>query len=96
MKRIIPFLLFALSLSVSAQTMPQGGDPKLWAQALKIHRKAIVIDGHNDITGPMVDEDFDLITDTVIFSRLRSTMAQVQQASLTANAMIEELRWCVP
>ncbi|HEY8562049.1 MAG TPA: dipeptidase [Pyrinomonadaceae bacterium] len=59
------FLLFVFSLSTHAQTMPAGADPKLWAQALKIHQKAIVIDGHNDITSPMVDEDFDLIADTV-------------------------------
>lgn len=46
-----------------AQTMPAGADPKLWAEALKIHKKAIVIDGHNDITGPMVDDDFGLAED---------------------------------
>ena len=55
-------LLFVFSNSLFAQTMPQGADPKLWAEALKIHKKAIVIDGHNDITSPMVDDDFDLIT----------------------------------
>lgn len=48
-----------------AQTMPKDADPKLWTQALKIHKKAIVIDGHNDITSPMVDENFDLATDSV-------------------------------
>lgn len=45
--------------------MPAGADPKLWAKALKIHRKAIIVDGHNDITSPMVDEDFDLATNSV-------------------------------
>ncbi len=58
-------LLFVFSNSLFAQTMPQGADPKLWAEALKIHKKAIVIDGHNDITSPMVDEDFDLITNSI-------------------------------
>lgn len=48
-----------------AQTMPAGADKALWEKALKIHRKAIVIDGHNDITSPMVDEDLDLSTNTV-------------------------------
>lgn len=57
-------LLFVFSFSVFAQTMPQGADPKIWAQALKIHKKAIVIDGHNDIPSPMVDEDFDLAADS--------------------------------
>ena len=48
-----------------AQTMPTDADPKVWAQALKIHKKAIIVDGHNDITSPMVDEDLDLATNTV-------------------------------
>ncbi|HKX82691.1 MAG TPA: dipeptidase [Pyrinomonadaceae bacterium] len=56
-------LLFCCA-PVFAQTMPQGADPTLWKRALAIHKKAIVVDGHNDITGPMVDEDLDLATDT--------------------------------
>jgi membrane dipeptidase len=57
-------------ISASAQTMPPDADPKLWAQALKIHRKAIIIDGHNDITGPMMDMDFNLADDST--GRLQS------------------------
>ena len=34
--------------------------PDFGERALDIHKKAIVVDGHNDITCPMVDEDFDL------------------------------------
>ena len=64
MKRTI-FAILILSNFVFSQTMPAGADPKLWAQALKIHKKAIIVDGHNDITGPMVDEDFDLGTNSV-------------------------------
>jgi len=45
--------------------MPAGADPKIWAQAQKIHKKAIIIDGHNDIPSPMVDEDFDLGTNSI-------------------------------
>jgi membrane dipeptidase len=68
--KIIPVLLLTAaavltSAKLGAQTMPKDGDPKLWAQALKIHKKAIVIDGHNDIPSPMADEDFDLATDNV-------------------------------
>lgn len=58
-------LLFLLSNFTFGQTMPKDADPKLWARALNIHRRAIVIDGHNDITGPMVDADFDLGTNSV-------------------------------
>ncbi|MBK8147088.1 MAG: dipeptidase [Acidobacteria bacterium] len=58
-------LLLSFSLSAFSQTMPAGADAKLWAQALKIHKKAIIVDGHNDITSPMVDEDFDLSTNSI-------------------------------
>lgn len=58
-------LLFVFCSSLFAQTMPKDADPKLWAEALKIHKKAIIIDGHNDITSPMIDEDFDLITNSI-------------------------------
>src|SRR3954464_4597244 len=57
-------LLFVVACSAFAQTMPAGADPALWAKALKIHRKAIVVDGHNDIPSPMTDDDFDLATDS--------------------------------
>jgi membrane dipeptidase len=64
MKKLLVFIL-VLSGSALGQTMPKDADPKVWEQALKIHRKAIIVDGHNDITGPMVDEDFDLATNTI-------------------------------
>lgn len=66
MKTIISaLLLICFSLTAFGQTMPKDADAKLWAQALKIHKKAIIIDGHNDITSPMVDEDFDLASNSV-------------------------------
>ena len=55
--------LFVLSLYVTqvfGQTMPKDADPKLWAKALAIHRKAIIVDGHNDIPTPMAEQDYDL------------------------------------
>ncbi len=45
--------------------MPTGADPKIWALAQKIHKKAVIVDGHNDIPSPLVDEDFDLATNSV-------------------------------
>lgn len=67
MKTVIHAFLLCLFVSafISAQTMPSGADPVLWAKALKIHKKAIVVDGHNDVTSPMVDEDFDLRTNSI-------------------------------
>ncbi len=61
---LFSFVLLSVGQSFG-QTMPAGADPKIWAQALKIHKKAVVIDGHNDIPSPMVDDDFDLATDSV-------------------------------
>jgi membrane dipeptidase len=61
--RILVVVLTALSADITyAQTMPAGAEPNVWAEALKIHRRAIIVDGHNDIPSPMVDEDFDLST----------------------------------
>lgn len=41
---------------IAAQTR----DERLWQRALQIHRRAIVIDTHNDVTTPMTNDDFDL------------------------------------
>lgn len=59
-------MIIAVSLVSNSfsQTMPADADPALWARALRIHRSAIIIDGHNDVTGPMVDMDFDLGSDS--------------------------------
>jgi len=57
-------LLIAFNVLSLGQTMPKGADPVLWQKALRIHKAAFVVDGHNDITSPMVDEDFDLGTDS--------------------------------
>jgi len=55
---------------VSAQRKPQsskraasgqsGGDNALRARAERLHRQSIVIDTHNDITSPLLDDGFDL------------------------------------
>ncbi|HEU5132141.1 MAG TPA: dipeptidase [Pyrinomonadaceae bacterium] len=52
-----PTLVILLTLSsVAAQTR----DERLWQRAQQIHRRAIVIDTHNDVTTPMTNDDFDL------------------------------------
>jgi membrane dipeptidase len=66
MKQLLTILLtFILTASTFAQTMPKDADPRLWARALAIHKRAIVVDGHNDIPTPMYEEDYDLATPTV-------------------------------
>jgi membrane dipeptidase len=47
------------TMQTSQSSTPQR-DEKLWQKALEIHRKAIVIDTHNDITTPMTNDDYDL------------------------------------
>jgi membrane dipeptidase len=46
-------------MQTSQSSTPQR-DEKLWQKALEIHRRAIVIDTHNDITTPMTNDDYDL------------------------------------
>jgi len=66
MKQAICWLIIALSsMAALSQTMPADGDPRLWQRALRIHQRAIIVDGHNDITGPMVDADFNLADSSV-------------------------------
>jgi membrane dipeptidase len=68
MNRLIALFLSLLFVSCSlittegAQSGPQSqtGDAKLRERAMKLHREAIVIDTHNDITSPITDEGFDL------------------------------------
>jgi membrane dipeptidase len=55
MLKLILVILLTLS-SVAAQTR----DEQLWRRAQQIHRRAIVIDTHNDVTTPMTNDDFDL------------------------------------
>ncbi|HYE15217.1 MAG TPA: dipeptidase [Pyrinomonadaceae bacterium] len=40
-------------------------DERLWKKALELHRKAVIVDGHNDITEIMVDTGYDLGTPSV-------------------------------
>ena len=49
-------LVCLLAIPVAAQTR----DERLWQRALQIHRRAIVVDTHNDVTTPMTNDDFDL------------------------------------
>lgn len=66
MKNVILAVLFsALLTPVVAQTMPADADARTWQRALAIHKRAIIIDGHNDIPSPLVDDDFDLASNSV-------------------------------
>jgi membrane dipeptidase len=82
---------FSFAIPGSAQTsQPQQPtsaapqrDEKLWKRALEIHRKAIVIDSHNDVTTPMTNDDYDLSgTPPVPY---RTSIERMKQGGLTAE-----------
>lgn len=58
-------------------------DEKLWQRALAIHRKAIVVDTHNDITTPMTNDDYDLGGPPPV--PYRTSLERMKQGGLTAE-----------
>ena len=75
------FCLVALCLPIVAAA--QTRDERLWQRALQIHRRAIVIDTHNDVTTPMTNDDYDLSgTPPVPY---RTSIERMKQGGLTAE-----------
>jgi membrane dipeptidase len=62
---------------------PPPRDERLWQQALKIHRKSIVVDTHNDITTMMIDDGYDLGTSSV--GKYHTDLARMKEGGLTAE-----------
>jgi membrane dipeptidase len=58
-------------------------DQQLWKRALAIHRKAIVIDSHNDITTPMTNDDYDLGGPPPV--PYRTSLDRMKEGGLTAE-----------
>ena len=58
-------------------------DERLWRRALAIHRRAVIVDGHNDITGAMVDENYDLGTPSV--GRFHTDLQRLEQGGMTGE-----------
>ena len=82
-------LIGSTSAHRTAQPVPQTTstapprDEKLWKRALAIHRKAIVVDTHNDVTTPMTNDDYDLSgTPPVPY---RTSIERMKQGGLTAE-----------
>lgn len=84
------FTLLASSVFVSAQTKPADADAKLWERALKLHKQSIIIDGHNDITSPMVDQDFHLADDATGRYQLGGDPYHTDLKKLKAGGMTGE------
>jgi len=58
-------------------------DEALRQRALAIHRRAIVVDTHNDVTTPMTNDDFDLSGTPP--NPYRTNIARMKQGGLTAE-----------
>ncbi len=59
-KSSVLVLLGLFFSSTVVPTVAQTRDERVWQRALQIHRRAIVVDTHNDVTTPMTNDDFDL------------------------------------
>jgi membrane dipeptidase len=69
------------TVAIAQTTEPR--DERLWQRALAIHRRAIVIDTHNDVTTPMTNDDFDLGGTPP--NPYRTNIARMKQGGLTAE-----------
>jgi membrane dipeptidase len=74
--------------AAAAQTPPAAApapqrDERLWRRALALHRKAIVVDGHNDIPTIMVDEDYDIGTPSA--GKYHTDIPRLKQSGLTGE-----------
>jgi membrane dipeptidase len=58
-------------------------DDRLWRRALELQRKAIVVDGHNDIPTIMVDEDYDIGVPSV--GKYHTDIPRLKQSGMTGE-----------
>ena len=58
-------------------------DEKLWKRAVALQRKAIVVDGHNDIPTIMADEDYDIGVSSV--GKYHTDIARLKQGGMTGE-----------
>ncbi len=74
--------LILLPSVVNAQDGP-ARDERLWQRALQIHRRAIVIDTHNDVTTPMTNNYYDLSGPPPV--PYRTNIERMKQGGMTAE-----------
>jgi len=91
---LVVLSLFSFVIPTGAQRTTQGPsrrpistrsprDEALWQRALAIHRRAIVIDTHNDITTPMTNDDYDLGGNPPV--PYRTSIERMKQGGLNAE-----------
>ena len=84
--RLVPVCLILLFASAGFSSVAQTSEPRderLWQRALAIHRRAIVIDTHNDVTTPMTNDDFDLSGTPP--APYRTSIARMKEGGLTGE-----------
>jgi len=88
---ILSCFSFAIPIGAQRTTQPaqrktstrSPRDEALWQKALAIHRRAIVVDTHNDVTTPMTNDDYDLSgTPPVPY---RTSIARMKKGGQTAE-----------
>ncbi|HEX8179505.1 MAG TPA: dipeptidase [Pyrinomonadaceae bacterium] len=67
----------------SVPPLADARDERLWQRALKLHRSAIVVDTHNDITTMMEDEDYDIGQSSI--GKYHTDLARMKEGGLTAE-----------
>lgn len=84
----LAFSPFAVALRpriarVDSEPQAPARDERLWKEALRIQKSAIVVDTHNDITSMMTDDDYDLGTSSA--GKYHTDLARMKQGGLTAE-----------
>lgn len=84
----ILFAFALLSLGVSRAQKLDGAaatprDEKTWQRALALQRRSIVVDGHNDITTMMLDDNYDIGASSV--GKYHTDIARMKQGGVTAQ-----------
>src|SRR4051794_10846902 len=85
---LLAFSPFAVALRardarVDFEPQTPARDERLWKEALRIQKGAIVVDTHNDITSMMTDDDYDLGTSSA--GKYHTDLARMKQGGLTAE-----------
>ncbi|MBI4850995.1 MAG: membrane dipeptidase [Acidobacteria bacterium] len=90
MRHLLIFFLLILTFSIPVTAIPPkkpvknlSQDEILRQKALRIQRSAIVIDTHNDITSPIVDDDYDLGTPSV--GKYHTDLERMQKGGMTGE-----------
>src|ERR1043165_481835 len=71
-----------VSATPQASASPQR-DERLWQRAMAIHRRAIIVDWHNDIPTIMVDENYDLGTPSA--GKYHTDLQRLKQSGMTGE-----------